>query len=254
MSRQQVGSLVRAVRRRRGLTQRRLAASVGVGQTTISLVERGHCGTISLDTLERIGRSLDIRIEVVGRWRGGDADRLLGRRHSELAESVASAICACSGWTVLPEVSFSVFGERGVVDQLAWHAAARHLIVIELKTEFVDFNELLGTLDRKIRLARTIAQERGLDPALVSVWLIVSDSSANRRQAKRHATLLRARLEHDGRSLAAMLRHPAAGPTSGLAFWSLSNGGAQRPDPVPSAARSGPREGDDPVECLGPGC
>jgi transcriptional regulator with XRE-family HTH domain len=230
VSRQQVGSLIRAVRRRRGLGQRDLAEMAGVGQTTISLVERGHVGTLSLDTLERIARELDIRIDIVGRWRGGDADRLLSRRHSELAESVAAAICGFEGWTVFPEVSFSIYGERSVVDQLAWHAAARHLIVIELKTEFVDFNELLGTLDRKLRLARAIAAERGLDPALVSVWLIVLESSANRRHAKRHATLLRARLEHDGRSFAATLRQPSAEATTGLAFWSLSNPGAQEPD------------------------
>lgn len=35
----------------------------------------------------------------------------------------------------MPEVSFSIYGQRGVIDILAWHAATRSLLVIELKTE-----------------------------------------------------------------------------------------------------------------------
>jgi transcriptional regulator with XRE-family HTH domain len=230
MDTQRLGSLIRAVRVRRGLRQRELAGMCEVGQTTISLVERGHGDRLSLATLDQIARSLDIRVDLVARWRGGDAERLLSHRHSELAAGVAARIGSEPGWTVFPEVSFSVYGERGVVDQLAWHAAARHLIVIELKTEFVDFNELLGTLDRKARLARTIALERGLDPAPVSVWLIVTDTSANRRQARRHAALLRARFTLDGRSFTRTLRNPASAATTGLAFWADSNRGAGGPD------------------------
>jgi transcriptional regulator with XRE-family HTH domain len=123
-----LGSLIRAVRVRRGLRQRELAGMCEVGQTTISLVERGHGDRLSLATLDQIARSLDIRVDLVARWRGGDAERLLSHRHSELAASVAARIGSEPGWTVFPEVSFSVYGERGVVDQLAWHAAARHLI------------------------------------------------------------------------------------------------------------------------------
>ena len=52
-------------------------------------------------------------------------------------------------WMLAPEVSFSVYGERGVIDILAWHPGRRALLVIELKTDLVDMNELLGTFDRK---------------------------------------------------------------------------------------------------------
>ncbi|MEA2632936.1 MAG: hypothetical protein QOE66_3155, partial [Chloroflexota bacterium] len=68
------------------------------------------------------------------------------------------------GWILAPEVSFAIYGERRVIDILAWHPGRRALLLIELKTELVDMNELLGTLDRKRRLARRIAQERGWDP------------------------------------------------------------------------------------------
>lgn len=49
----------------------------------------------------------------------------------------------------MPEVSFSIYGERGVIDLLAWHGPSRTLLVIELKTEVVDAAEMLGVLDRK---------------------------------------------------------------------------------------------------------
>jgi hypothetical protein len=112
--------------------------------------------------------------------------------------------------------------------------------MVELKTAFVDVNEMLGTLDRKLRLARVIARERGLDPALVSVWLIVVDTSTNRRHAREHSALLDARFQLDGRSLAAFLRNPVAA-TTGLAFWSPSNGCAAGSSATTSDARAGPR-------------
>ena len=37
-------------------------------------------------------------------------------------------------------------------------------------------NEALGTLDCKVRLARTVAAERDWRQALVSVWLIAEDT------------------------------------------------------------------------------
>jgi hypothetical protein len=73
------------------------------------------------------------------------------------------------GWSVVAEVSFAIYGERGVVDLLAWHEATDSLVVIELKTAIVDIDEILGTLDRKRRLAVRIAAERGWKARSVSV-------------------------------------------------------------------------------------
>jgi len=154
----------------------------------------------------------------------GDAGstRLLSRGHSILAESFAGFLGSKPGWVVEPEVSFAIYGERGVVDQLAWHAGEAHLLVVELKTAFVDVNEMLGTLDRKRRLAGTIAATRGWRPRLVSVWLIVVDTHTNRRHADDHRALLGARFPLDGRQLRPFLARPCAA-ASGLAFWPTAN-------------------------------
>ncbi|MGA3057977.1 MAG: helix-turn-helix transcriptional regulator [Candidatus Limnocylindrales bacterium] len=222
-----LGAVVRAVRMRRGLRQQDLAKLAGVAHATVSLVERGHCRTLSLETIRRIGAAIDIRVELLGRWRGGDVDRLLSQRHSALAESFASFLASHAGWVVEPEVSFAIYGERGVIDQLGWNAATGHLLVIELKTAFIDINEMLGTLDRKQRLIRSIAAERGWHPSRVSVWLIVSDTRTNRRHAVEHATLLRSRFRLDGRQLRSFLRNPFEA-TTGIAFWTDSNPGSTK--------------------------
>jgi transcriptional regulator with XRE-family HTH domain len=228
---QRFGAVVRAVRLRRNLRQADVAGVAGVSHATVSLIERGHCQSLSLKTMRKIAVALDVRLDLLAWWRGGDLDRLLNRRHSLLSESVARFVADAPGWVVEPEVSFSIFGERGVVDQLAWHAGTAHLLVIELKTQLVDVNELLGTLDKKRRLAPQLVVSRGWKPRQVDVWLIVAESCTNRRHAREHATLLRSILPLDGRHLGKILRHPSESG-SGAAFWAHSSPGSTGATPV----------------------
>jgi transcriptional regulator with XRE-family HTH domain len=236
---QQLGRLVRSIRLRRGLRQVDVAGVAGLSHGTVSLVERGHIDKLSLAAVRRVAAAVDVRIELTGRWRGGDAERLLSRRHSLLAESFAAFVAAQAGWAAEPEVSFSIYGERGVIDQLLWHQASAHLLVIELKTEFADVNEMLGTFDRKIRLAQAVAVGRGWRPRLVSAWLVVSDTRTNRRHARQHRTLLRSRFRLDGRGLRAFLRDPAR-TTTGLAFWTDANARSRRREGGRDYARTRP--------------
>lgn len=223
MTDQRIGAAIRFLRIRRRWRQRDLAQRAGVSQSVVSRLERGHLGTTSLDTIRAVAAALDIRVDVVARWRAGDLDRMLSAGHSALHEAVARRLIDLDGWEFAPEVSFSIFGERGVIDILAWHAASRSLLVIELKTEFVDFNELLGSIDRKRRHAAEIARERGwlAQASSVSVWVIVADSSTSRRRAADHATMLRAAFPLDGRAIRRWLARP--GRAIGcLSFWSSS--------------------------------
>lgn len=238
---QHLSASIRTVRTRRGWRQVDLAERAGVSRTTVSLVERGHWQRLSIDTAREIAAALDIRVDCVPRWRGGDLDRLLSRRHSMLAERVAGLLASQAGWVVLPEVSFAVYGERGVIDQLGWHEAKAHLLVVELKTEFVDINEALGTLDRKVRLARTIAAERGWRPSLVSAWLLTSDTRTNRWHAAEHAALLGSRFKLDGRQFKAFLRDPIMA-TTGLAFMTNANRGNTVQAPGRPGGTNGPQK------------
>jgi transcriptional regulator with XRE-family HTH domain len=215
------GAVVRRLRIRRRLRQLDLASVAGVSRATISRVERGHVDSMSVRALERIGAALDIRLELVPRWRGGDLDRALNSRHAALHEAVAQTFSRLSGWAVRPEVSFAIGGERGTIDVLAWHASRRMILVVELKTEIVDVNELVGTLDRKTRLARRIAADAGWPvdgQVFVSAWVVVAESRTNRRRVQSHVALLRAAYPSDGRAFRGWLARPDRA-VRGLAFW-----------------------------------
>ena len=189
----------------------------------VSRIERGHLGAVTLDAIRSVAAALDLRVDVVGRWRGGDLDRLLAAGHSALHESVARHLSGLGGWQFASEVSFAHYADRGIIDLLAWHEATRSLLVIELKTEFIDMNELIGTLDMKRRNAGQIARQRGwLEAATsVSVWVIVADTSSNRHRAREHRTMLGRAYPLDGRSMRRWLRIPRS-PVACLSFWPVS--------------------------------
>jgi transcriptional regulator with XRE-family HTH domain len=227
------GSVIRLVRQRRGWRQRDLEERSGVSQTVISRMERGHLGAQSVDDIRAVAGALDIRVDLVPRWRAGDLDRLLNSGHSALHESVARMFRdELPGWVLAPEVSFSIYGERGVIDILAWHPGRRALLVIELKTDLADMNELVGTFDRKRRLARQIGLERGWDAVAVSAWLIVVGSRTNHRRVAAHEAMLRGALPDDGRAIRRWLRDPARA-VAGLSFWTDSLGETGRPTSRP---------------------
>lgn len=100
---------------------------------------------------------------------------------------------------------------------LGWHAAQRALLVCELKSDVVDPQELVGSLDRKRRLARKIAHDRGLDPATISCWVIVAESSANRRRVDGYRAFFANAYPTDGRAIRAWLRRPV-GEVAALSF------------------------------------
>jgi transcriptional regulator with XRE-family HTH domain len=228
------GSTIRSVRIRKRLTQEDVSKLAGVSRGTVSRIERGHLDEVSLGSIRAVAKALDVRVDLVPRWRGGDLDRLLNSRHSALHEQVARSFAERPEWLTAPEVSFAIYTERGVIDILAWHARRQMLLVIELKTDIVDVNELLGTLDRKRRLAWQVARDRGWEVSErtnASAWVIVAESHTNRRRVQAHGAMLRAALPLDGRSIAGWLQDPSR-PVGALSFWpdarpmSVSGGGA----------------------------
>jgi transcriptional regulator with XRE-family HTH domain len=214
-----LGTIFRAVRIRKRWRQEDVAARAGVTRAAVSRVERGHGRELRVDELLHIAEALDVVVRLTATWRGGELDRLLNSRHSALHEAVARWLLSLPGWQVAPEVSFAVFGERGVIDILAWHEPTRTLLVIELKTEIVDVNDLMGRVDVKQRHAIEIARERGWNAKRVAAWVIVADSSTNRRRVARHKTTLRAAFPANYQAVASWLAYPAD-QIRALWFWS----------------------------------
>jgi transcriptional regulator with XRE-family HTH domain len=212
-----VGGVIRAVRLRRGWRQEDVAAAAHVSRATVSRAERGHLVAILLPNLRAIGTALEIRLDFTPWWRGGQLDRIVHAGHGALHEQVARVLGELPGWTSAAEVTFSIFGERGSIDLLAWNADRRALLVVELKTEIPDPAELIAQVDRYVRLARTVATERGWDAATVSRWVAVAESDMNRRQVSRHRAMLRNAFPANGHGMRQWLRNPDE-PVAALSF------------------------------------
>jgi transcriptional regulator with XRE-family HTH domain len=224
----QFGVVVRMSRIRRGWRQQDLADRAGVTRTDVSRVERGRIDQLPFWKIRAAVAPLEIRVELLARSRGADLDRLVGSRHSALAEFVLRWLAGFA-WAARPEVSFSIYGERGVVDIVAWNAERRAFLIIELKTEIVDVGELAATLDRKARLAHKVATSMHLawNPNVVGVCLLVADTMTNRRAIREHAATFAALLPDDGLAVRRWLKDPSW-PLRGLRFVSSVHPGHVR--------------------------
>ena len=147
MDHAKIGRSIRVVRIGRRIRQADLAALVELSQPTISRIEGGRLDGITVGALERVLAELGIRMGTNLWWQGAELDRLIAGRHSAMHDAVARLFEDLPEWATSPEVTFAIHGERGIIDILAWHAASRTLLVIELKTELVDVQE---TVERSI--------------------------------------------------------------------------------------------------------
>lgn len=209
-----VGRILRALRKRLGWRQQDLAARVGVHRGTISLIERGHWRHLSFDTMQRLFGMLDARAELDVRWRGGAADRLIDERHARLVAG-ATTLLRGWGWSVDPEVTFSIFGERGSIDVLAYREVERLVGVGEVKGVILSAEETMRRHDVKVRLAQQVAEERlRWRPRAIARLLIVPESTAA-AVSRAARSRVRARIPAPGLGLAPSvgragrrIRHP----------------------------------------------
>ena len=231
---QRLGAALRALRRRRRMRQVDVAAAAGVSRSTISRLERGHVGTLTLGTLRAIFAVLDARIEITPLWRGGALDRLLDERHAELVGRLAG-ILQGAGWETAIEVTFSHYGERGSIDILAAHPARRALLVNEVKIDLTSIEETVRRSDAKTRLAVTIGEQRfGWRATTVARLLVLPDDATTRRRVARHAPVLGAAFPDRGHKIRRWIRAPE-GRLSGLWFLADVRPGNVRGDRVGSS-------------------
>jgi len=220
----QVGRRFRALRHRLGWRQQDLAARAGVSRGLISLIERGRLDEVSIRHLRRTARELDAEYVAVLRWRAGDLDRLMDEGHATLV-GLTAATLAADGWEVRIEVSYSVYGERGSIDILAWYAPARLLLVVEVKTALVALEATLRKHDEKVRLAPRIAREQvGWSAVATGRLLVLPSQSTARRRVDRHAAVMDVSYPLRGTGIRQWLAQPS-GPKAGLLFIDLERRG-----------------------------
>jgi transcriptional regulator with XRE-family HTH domain len=224
-----VGRVLRAVRRRRGWRQTDVARAAGLSQQTVSLIETGEIESSTLKHARRVASVLGVTLAIEPRGRGGDLARLLDERHAAVVELVVGHL-RTAGFDAIVEYSFNVFGDRGSVDIAAWHPGARALLIVEAKSAIVDLQDLIGALDRKVRVVPPLlARERGWRAMNVGRVVALPEGSTNRDAVERHAAMFSAALPARTREVVGWVRKPA-GPLAG--FWFLRDtnrgGGAER--------------------------
>ena len=145
------GRGVKALRQRKRWRQEDLAAAAQVSRSAVGRIERGHADRVTVATLDKVAAALGGRVTCRLTWNGEGLDRLLDAEHAAIVEAVVRALRAAD-WLVATEVSFSIYGERGSIDVLAFHPSARVLLVVEVKSVVPDVQATLVTLDRKERV------------------------------------------------------------------------------------------------------
>ena len=183
-----IGLQVRALRRRARLTQAELGSRARLSASAISRVERGRADRVSPRALERLVTALGARLLVSIQWQGEALDRLLDSEHAKLVDWAIGWLRS-QAWEASPEVTFQVGYERGSIDILARHPSGA-LLVVEVKSTIPDAQATLMALDRKVRLARVVAADRGWRPvtAVSRLLIVPDDRTARRRVAALEAT------------------------------------------------------------------
>jgi transcriptional regulator with XRE-family HTH domain len=237
-----IGRTIRVLRQRRGWRQVDLAERAGVSDSAISDMERGHVDRYTLATVRDVFRALNARADVFATWGGhGDLDRLLDADHATLVEGWAG-LHLDAGWEIWSEASYSIYGERGRIDLLSFHPAARVLEVTECKTGIWDLQDTTGRLDVKVRLAPQVARSRGWEAERVVGALVIADGRTARRRVHDFDSTLRA-FDLRGRQAIEFVRDPTIPGHAALVFRALprSTGrraGQQRVSAAAAAAKA----------------
>jgi transcriptional regulator with XRE-family HTH domain len=194
LDRVKIGNTFRAIRVDMRLRQRDVAERAGVSQQTVSKIERGRFGDLSIDAYCRVAAAIDADIALAPRWRGPKLDRILDRRHVLLQNGVVELLTSL-GWEVRTEFSFNCYGDRGDVDILAWSPGARALLIIEIKTEITDLQATLRVLNMKRRVVPdVVAGELGWRGVCVATVLALPGATTHRALVERHSALVSASL------------------------------------------------------------
>lgn len=233
------GRSIRTLRRRRRLRQQDLGRAANVSRSSVARIEAGLIARVPFGTLRSVGAAVGADVEILVRWHGEGLDRLLDEAHARVLDTAVD-LFRVAGWTVAVEATFSIRGERGSIDLLAWHEPTGLIAVDEIKSVMPDASPAILGLDRKTRLAPEIARQRGWTCRGVARFLIIGEGRTARRRIEAHESMFGAAFPVRGRAAQAWIREPVMPPIAGLLFLRTPGGRSSSSDSRGVNASAGP--------------
>ena len=205
-----LGRDTKATRRRRHITQAALGDRVGLGQSEISYLERGHGARTSIETWVAIGIALERPI-AIGFSRDVVDPLPLDAGHLA-AQELVLRLAAAAGWHGRVEVPSDPLEPRHSTD-LELTAPTGRIVLLEIWNRIDDLGAAVRSSDRKLA---DVARRTGSDAQ--SCWLLV-DTAANREIVRRYPAILRSRFPGSSQSWTAALTGAAPLPTQPGIAW-----------------------------------
>jgi transcriptional regulator with XRE-family HTH domain len=193
-----LGDDVRSARRRRRLSQRALAERAGVGQTTLSRLERGRGGGLTIDAWQRIamalGRDIEIRLSRDPIEEPADAGHLA-------VQELIMRVAAKAGFQRHFEMATRPADPARSADIGLRDDRRRCLVLVEAWNTFGDLGAAGRSTDRKVADAEQAAVAAGGDePYSVHSCWVVRATARNRALVARYPSIFASRFP--GSSLA----------------------------------------------------
>ena len=164
--------LCRDTRIRLDITQRQLAATIGVGRGYIAMLESGRANP-TLAIVDRVGDALGLDFELIGRppviiGQGPQRDLVHARCSGCIDRRLRQ-----TGLATAREVEVVHGRSHGWIDLLAFDPRTGTLLIVEIKTRIDD----LGAIERQLgwyeRSASALAESLGWYPRRSASWLLV---------------------------------------------------------------------------------
>lgn len=234
--------LCRETRTMLDITQRELAAVVGVSRPLITSIEAGHTAP-TLDLVQRIAVALGLEIDIAARPPVVAFPRPGDQVHAWCSGHVDRRFRGCE-WETRREEEVVHARAHGWIDLLAFDPRTRTLVIVEIKTRIDD----LGAIERQLgwyeRDAALIAQRHGWRPRRIETWLLVLASDEVEATIRAQRDVLRlgfpARASDMRQVLAGVVDQPRIGrglalidPASRRADWLIPTRVDGRRSPAP---------------------
>jgi transcriptional regulator with XRE-family HTH domain len=217
-----LGRDAKATRKRRRLTQAELGHLVGLGQSEISHLERGHGARTSIETWIAIGIALRRPISIGFSRDVVDPD-LQDAGHLA-AQELTLRLASRAGWQGRFEAPSDPGAPRHSTD-IELSAPDGRLVLVEIWNRLDDLGAAVRSTDRKLA---DIGHGRDGRDSVQACWLLV-DTSANHEVVRRYPAILQARFGGSSAGWVSALTNGSTAPTRPGVAWVDVRSGRLRP-------------------------